>query len=124
MKYNTIVFREGKDSVAIIDARVTNSDLLGHRKFLAALKRAITKWVKSTEEGKKAFEYSCEDFNVGDLSSYTDSPYLTYYLHEEGIHELEISAYASDSGNMNWNYDTPLCNADELEEMMDEAKDE
>lgn len=34
---------------------------------LQALTASVTNWIKETEEGREAWEESCEDFNVGDL---------------------------------------------------------
>ena len=32
-----------------------------------AMKNAVTEWIQTTPEGKKAWEESCHDFNYGDL---------------------------------------------------------
>lgn len=61
--------------------------------FLPALKRAVTNWVCSTSQGKKAWEDSSENFNIGDLANCTGDSTLKPYLAKEGITYLEIDTY-------------------------------
>lgn len=50
-------------------AMLTVWSALGEDEIVPAIKRALTQWVISTEDGKKAWSATCEDFNVGDLMS-------------------------------------------------------
>ena len=61
-----------------------NADVL-HR-----LSRAIGRWIQNTEEGRRAWANSGEDFNVGDLADYLSRPgkatsSLQQFLEKEGI---------------------------------------
>ena len=54
------------------------------------LTRAIEQWIGNTEEGRKAWAESSEDFNIGDLAGYLNGrgkavPSLQRYLDQEGI---------------------------------------
>jgi len=40
--------------------------------IIQAFKKCLTWWVKNTEEGHKAWQDSCGDFNVGDLAMWED----------------------------------------------------
>jgi hypothetical protein len=52
--------------------------------------RAVGQWIRDTEEGRKAWAESSEDFNIGDLAGYLDGcgravPSLQHCLELEGI---------------------------------------
>jgi len=54
------------------------------------LTRAIEQWIGNTQEGRKAWLESSEDFNIGDLAGYLNGrgkavPSLQRYLDQEGI---------------------------------------
>lgn len=40
---------------------------------VAAVKEAVTRWVKKTKDGDECWDESCEDLNIGDLSMYDRS---------------------------------------------------
>lgn len=109
--YRTLVVREDKSADAIVIAKTQKkmSDL----DFFTAVRRSITKWVKETEEGKRAFAYSSEDFNIGDLSSYTCSEELQSRLKTEGINKLDITINFVNEANVIWVYDTHLVDIEE-----------
>ena len=54
-----------------------------------AIEISLSNWVKNTEVGKKEWELSSEDFNIGDLAN---SPMYTYisYLNDQGISGIEF----------------------------------
>ena len=52
--------------------------------------RAVTTWMKTTEEGRKAWEYASDDFNIADLVSYLDDEKLLQCLANEGVMDLRI----------------------------------
>jgi len=57
------------------------------------LTRAIEQWIGNTEEGRKAWAQSSEDFNIGDLAGYLNGrgkavPSLQRYLDQEGIAQI------------------------------------
>lgn len=68
---------------------------IGHSKslkdqcdVLEAMELALNEWISKTEEGKIAWEYSCEDFNIGDLLNCTDS-YMPFFK-KQGITSLKV----------------------------------
>lgn len=72
--------------------------------------KAITNWAKSTPIGKQAFEYTCGDLNIGDLSTYTNDPDLIESLKTEGVYNLEIT----DVDFKSWLYDDILIDGQEV----------
>ena len=57
---------------------------------LNRLERAVTKWIRETNEGKAAWRESSEDLNIGDLAAYFDArgnvvASLKPFLKQEGI---------------------------------------
>jgi len=58
------------------------------------LTRAIEQWIGNTEEGRKAWAESSEDFNIGDLAGYLNGrgkavASLQHYLDQEGIARIK-----------------------------------
>lgn len=102
----TVPRREaGRTEVASVSASVTDPE-----SFLPKLQEALTKWAKETPDGHEAWETSYHDFNVGDLSAWTDCESLKPYLAAAGIHNLQIDIGSSMSDG-NWHYDTVLVHA-------------
>jgi len=67
------------------------------------LTRAIDQWIRSTDEGRKAWAESSEDFNVGDLAGCLDGrgkavQSLQHYLELEGIARIKDPFVLTDSG--------------------------
>jgi len=52
-------------------------------------KQAVTDWVLETDTGRKAWEDSCEDFNIGDFFVYY-TPSIMQFLWRHGIHSISI----------------------------------
>jgi hypothetical protein len=104
-----IVRRDSDDeeTYAIITARVENPKLAKDSVFLEHLGAALSKWAKETKEGKKAYEDSREDFNVGDLAGHCSDESLTPFLSKNGIHELDVDVNCEKSCRI-WSYDTIL----------------
>lgn len=66
------------------------------------LTQAIQQWIRDTEEGRKAWAESSEDFNIGDLAGYLDGcgravPSLQHYLELEGIVRIKELFVLTDS---------------------------
>lgn len=104
-----IVLRRSTDETtfALVSAKVSDKKLLEEGPFLKALRKGITKWVRGTAEGKKAWNESCQDFNVGDLCQYEKSEALLKCLAVVGIFTLDISCNCFDYAAQ-WSYDTVL----------------
>jgi hypothetical protein len=115
-KTKFIIMRSGEATWAEVTAMVNDPLLVEEEPFLEALKRAITNWVKTTPEGKKAWLDSSRDFNVGDLSFNSHDPQLVEYLKAEGIEELAVDPYNKMDLAEDWVYDTVLVNEQHLED--------
>ncbi|MEI8042075.1 MAG: hypothetical protein WCL11_11750 [Verrucomicrobiota bacterium] len=66
------------------------------------LTQAIQQWIRDTEEGRKAWAESSEDFNIGDLAGYLEGrgraiPSLQHYLELEGIVRIKDLFVLTDS---------------------------
>lgn len=80
---------------------------------------AVTLWIKETEEGKKLWEYSVEDLNIGDLCDYLEEAYsdpvnstLRPYLDRFQFSRIECHGL---TGSEILPYDTILVNQSDLE---------
>jgi hypothetical protein len=67
------------------------------------LSRAIDGWIRSTDEGRKAWAESSEDFNVGDIAGCLDGcgkavPSLQHYLELEGVARIKDLFVLTNSG--------------------------
>tara|TARA_B100000809_G_C15122014_1_gene524660 strand:+ start:253 stop:579 length:327 start_codon:yes stop_codon:yes gene_type:complete len=107
MQNQSYLVQRGSDSestVAIVRAEFDSSDA---DTFLEALKKAVTTWTK-TEIGFKAWEDSCEDFNIGDLENedFSEGTELHQALVDKGIDDLSIETISTD--NHSWKFDTTL----------------
>tara|TARA_B100001057_G_scaffold223290_1_gene223582 strand:- start:174 stop:677 length:504 start_codon:yes stop_codon:yes gene_type:complete len=98
---------------AIITAIVTNPDLKEETNFLAELRRAVTEWVKTTEDGRACYEYAGGDLNIGDLLSHGGVEDVVALMPDVVSLDLDqIGAIRSGD----WTYDTTLVNGDELDD--------
>lgn len=94
---------KGVSTVAIVRSttRHTHQD-----DFLRALKLALKEWFK-TDVGQKAWIYSSEDFNVGDLCGSQSDPELHRCLERQGIKSLVVETF-DPSSSSDWTYDLVL----------------
>jgi hypothetical protein len=107
MQNQTYLVPRGSDSestIAIVRAEFDSSDA---DTFLEALKKAFTAWTQ-TDIGRKAWDNSCEDFNIGDLEheNFDNDTELYQLLIESGIHDLTIETVSCDKHS--WKFDTVL----------------
>lgn len=83
---------------------------------IEVLKEVVTSWIKGFDDGRKAWEYSGGDFNIGDLAMYdksfleTEKDLLAHY----GIHDFEIVCGFDHTEAVP--FDTVLVNSGELED--------
>ena len=86
--------------------------------ILKALTTLLTQWVKDTKEGKKAWENTGGDFNVGDLASY-EGEFCGWLVHSKLTAKGIINFEFLENGDMDIEiYDRVLMNADELEDII------
>jgi len=105
-----VISREGTKELtfAIVTADINNENLRDEMNFLEAVQRAVTRWVKGSDNGKKAWKLTCEDFNIGDMDNWTSDTNLKKCLCEEGIDLFNIRIISHSSICKNWMYDTVL----------------
>lgn len=108
MQVHFIIRREGEPLYAEITAEVNTHDLRREGPFRRALTKAITEWIRVSEDGKEAWEYSGRDFNVGDLSSYENDPVLEKQMKDQGIRRLQVGTIGDESACSDWVFDTVL----------------
>jgi hypothetical protein len=109
------ISEDGEVALAIVEARV-DPKYEAKSAFKQRLIEALTKWRDATDEGKKAWEDSVQNFNVADLENYVNAYSWEYgiddILVEYGIHELNVEIYYGLSPGV-WNYDDILMEEDE-----------
>jgi hypothetical protein len=112
---NIVVVRDDFETVAIVSVIPKESEvgsksdikIRSAQDALKAIKKAVTQWVKNTTAGQVAWKHSSNDFNVGDLSQYTNDVTLEPYLHKAGIMALNIEVFYGDC-DRSWAFDTIL----------------
>jgi hypothetical protein len=89
--------------VMVVTAVVNPKAITTDEELVHELRAGVTKWARTTKEGRAAYDYSADDMNIGDLSSVDLKPILAncpniISLDWEQVNQAE-----------NWEYDTPLC---------------
>lgn len=79
--------------------------------LLHKFRAAVTQWIKETDDGANAWEYSGGDFNIGDYASYESNEALNQYLAEQGL-SVSINIVNDDDNTLA--YDTVLANGDDI----------
>lgn len=101
---NEIIVRRGwEDTLAIVKWKGVSEN-----EILDRVRSAVTNWVNTTDEGKKAWLNSSQDFNVGDLWNHLGNEQLIDLLKTHDVHELEIHIMHVDCNDHNWKFDTLL----------------
>jgi len=98
---------------AIVNIVVTDESLCKEEKFLTELRRAVTEWVKTSEDGKSVWEYSGNDLNIGDLMSHGGIEDIVALM--PGVESIDLDQIGHPRGG-NWTYNTVLVNEEEIEE--------
>jgi hypothetical protein len=114
-------------TIAVVRAKVTDK-VRNATELREAITAAVTEWHASDcPEAKKAWEYSGDDFNIGDLESYAwtvadkegpegdDGWWLSHcklpqFLESHGVENLSIEIADVNDSSSEWNFDTPLTN--------------
>lgn len=112
--YVPLIRQEGVEITTVSIIKFVVTDKTNESKVINKLTNVITQWVNNTEEGKKAWDDSSEDFNVGDLSSYEDiiKKTMSKELMKTGIYDFEI-VMQGDSKEV-INFDTILVDSSKL----------
>lgn len=107
-------------TVAIVHATLTKAGeaagLRDEATFLAALVRAVTRWVVETDEGAKRWQDSAEDFNIGDLAALSDMEVLQVLDRSDGlIGGLGVHTHCQLTYHAAWTFDTVLVDKELLD---------
>ena len=110
----TLLFNRNEGGIITTFAVVTfTSELTQDPKvLLRKFKSAVTKWINSSDTGAEAWEYSGEDFNIGDYASYENDEALNQHLSQLGI-SVEIDLM--NNVDAVFAYDTVLADVDKIE---------
>ncbi|ADC73220.1 hypothetical protein TK90_2734 (plasmid) [Thioalkalivibrio sp. K90mix] len=81
--------------------------------LLQRLIRGLTRWAIETDEGRKEWAMSVEDFNVGDLANAAGSEQVERFLSQEGISIVRVDTADCSS---RFDFDTVLVDADAMSE--------
>jgi len=93
------------DQLALI--RFTHEDKFSNpAEVIEAFKAGVTAWVEKTEEGKKLWDYSSGDLNIGDLFGEEENEQLNECLAEAGIQIWALVYQLSEQEEIS--YDTVL----------------
>lgn len=109
LKFLVIRQEAFKVGPVIVVTAVVKPFITSDTELVEELKIGVTKWIRRTKEGRKAWELSSSDINIGDLSSYDLKPILKYCPNIISLDWEQV-----DQAD-NWVYDTVLANQDEIE---------
>lgn len=110
----TLVFvrteKDGPSTVGVLSMFVeeTHGLVVSDATVLERLRRAVTAWTVNSEDGRRAWEASSEDLNIGDLDGHLNSPSLVSELARQGIRGLGL--LCADPADGAIDYDTVLVN--------------
>jgi len=93
---------------AVVDVE---TKLETEREILDAVIKGCTKWRDNFEKGRDMWEYSGQEFNLGDMGVSMDED-LRNCLKEFGIEDIEINVHPQDESTC-WFYDTVLMQEEE-----------
>lgn len=106
-KIKYIAKRESADELTVGIMQCELNDQVNTReKFLANLKAAIADWISKTEEGRRAWNDSVEDFNFGDLAMHSEDFKLRMAMNEFGIRDFEMQVISEEQ--VDFTYDTVI----------------
>ena len=114
-RVRALVLRSSCDETtfSIVTARKTQQVWCA-RQMVHAFCDAVTAWVQNTPEGRKAYEESDSDYNVGDLANDIDDRALAPYLAAQGLRDVEIEVVSDEDFQNNWTFDTHLIDPSRL----------
>jgi hypothetical protein len=92
-----------------------DAGLSGATTFLAALKDTVTEWVKTTDSGRKAWEESDENFNVGDLANENLEALNELFMERHAAFITDIDVFSQDGNTGDeWAFDDVLVDSAKL----------
>jgi hypothetical protein len=117
-KYIPFVREEdGKNTTyAVLKVRLApKASQLSNKTIVEHLAALLTLWIAKTKEGRKAWQQSCGDFNIGDLAQ-VEEEFKSWILHIKltavGIQDFEIIGIEDNDQPIN--FDKVLANKSNL----------
>jgi hypothetical protein len=110
-QHNTIVLRNSDDEITFADfsCRVKGNQKPTDEEVRNRISDAVEAWRKGTDAGDRAWTYTSEDFNIGDLTSYLDDEDLLDELKDRGIYRINIDIHSFDAYQPTpWSFDDIL----------------
>jgi hypothetical protein len=101
--------REGIEIPNIALATVTTAKKISVREAMKKLEAAVQDWVENTQSGRKCWDYSCGDLNIGDLATHEEQFTSDGQdcLRKQGILDFTIQ-YVGDLSEGTFSYDRVL----------------
>lgn len=100
---------------AVVTAEFTGEQSVSA--FKNAVSTALGNWMSNTPKGKIAWEVSCGDFNIGDLSDYNvqKGSELYPFLIDQGVDKLviDVASFHDVEQLLVWSYDDVLGSVDD-----------
>lgn len=108
--------RKRRQTAMIVSAE-ENEHVNSPKALFEQLKKAVTAWFcLGGSKAIAAWLYSGDDFNLGDLCGYLEDASLQELLEEHHLIGFSVSDLPDELGD--WNYDTTLMDASEVEKSM------
>lgn len=109
-------------AIVTVESRLVTEEqflLVTKEQFLKAIQKAVTAWVKNSDEGKKALANAADDYNIGDLALDLDTKGeillsdwgpkdIHYWLIQEGLIGINIKIYSDMCDWKFWEFDDHL----------------
>ena len=105
---HVVIRRSADENTCAAVIAYTEKNSRADRDFLGAVKAALADWRNKTDDGKRAWRQSAEDFNVGDLSIELRDSGLVAELARQGVHKLFVETFVDSEPVQNWDFDTKL----------------
>lgn len=83
--------------------------------LLKAIHKAVTQWVLSSDDGKRAWVCCVGNFGMAELDCYQNDAGLVEQLQLQGVFNLHITCYDADKSYYPWSFDTELADTDVIE---------
>src|SRR3990167_3681955 len=100
-----VALRHTSDEVTIALVKAEIRPDVSNETLLTLIQHAVTSWVQTTNEGRRAWEESDEDFNIGDLVSYYKNPELRSLMLGTGLWITNIETLVDLTSLGNWDFD-------------------
>ena len=107
MKRTFVVLKtgDGYDSAAVVTADFTDDSRAA---FKDALSQAVDRWFAGRDDGEGPCSRTRKSFCLSDVVDWLTDEGLVAALADNGIHNMSIACYGSDTGGCSWSLYEPL----------------